>query len=191
MGKEWGYSHASPIQDSRMTTMMNDEIQSLMQTCKQILKDANCIDRWYTLWEEHDWMMERRTNFDPKYFDRDILDFWRSNLDDAKFLAGPPVDPDRIRNLTWHIADSNTSRCYSPGSIRIPPREEATPQKEALEWRKKLLSFVEMFEKEWTQEQCKMIKQELIAQAYHPRRVEKWVEYGGIEFATETMMATN
>ena len=75
----------------------------------------------------------------------------------------------RNPNITWDIVEAHPEIpwdwwCLSENPMSKHPMLQ-----------KRLL------EKKRVQERCSLIKEDLMATAWHPRRVEKWLETGGFE----------
>jgi hypothetical protein len=69
-------------------------------------------------------------------------------------------------NLSWEIVETNPDKPWCWSYLSSNSMEQYGQIQE---------------EKKRTQERCKVIKEDLMATAWHPRRVEKWLETGGFE----------
>lgn len=71
----------------------------------------------------------------------------------------------RNPNLTWEIVDAHPEKPWDWRTLSLNPMNQARMQEE----------------KQRIQERCKAIREDLMAAAWHPRRVEKWLNTGGFE----------
>jgi hypothetical protein len=74
--------------------------------------------------------------------------------------------------LTWDIVDAHLDKPWYWYNLIRNPMNYAKLAEEKLRIQE---------EKKRVQERCKVIKEDLMAAAWHPRRVEKWLETGGFD----------